>query len=76
MRDPSGGNIPPNPELAKYHIDLLDVLDQKCKGNMTDDEKRLLDTTLYQLRMAYVEVTSALARPPQAAAPTATNKAR
>lgn len=67
MRDPAGGSIPPNPELAKYHIDLLDVLDQKCKGNLSDDEKRLLDTTLYQLRMAYVEVMS----PPPDAGPRA-----
>jgi hypothetical protein len=52
---PAGQEIPPNLELAKHHIDLLDMLDQKTKGNLQPDEKRLLDTTLHQLRMAYVE---------------------
>lgn len=53
---PAGQEIPPNLELAKHHIDLLDVLDAKTKGNLDANEKRLLDTTLHQLRMAYVEV--------------------
>ncbi len=53
---PGGQEIPPNIELAKHHIDLLDVLDAKTKGNLDANEKRLLDTTLHQLRMAFVEV--------------------
>ncbi len=52
---PGGQEIPPNLDLAKHHIDMLDVLDGKSKGNLSPDEKRLLDTTLHQLRMAYVE---------------------
>lgn len=52
---PGGQEIPPNIELAKHHIDMLDVLDRKTTGNLNPDEKRLLDTTLHQLRMAYVE---------------------
>jgi hypothetical protein len=52
---PSGQEIPPNLELAKHHIDLLDMLDRKTAGNLQPDEKRILDTTLHQLRMAYVE---------------------
>lgn len=55
MAGPGGQEIPPNPELAKLHIDMLDVLDRKTAGNLTPEEKRLLDTTLHQLRMAYVE---------------------
>ncbi|HVP13571.1 MAG TPA: DUF1844 domain-containing protein [Phycisphaerae bacterium] len=55
LAGPPGQEIPPNLELAKHHIDLLDVLDNKTKGNLTPEEKRLLDTTLHQLRMAYVE---------------------
>lgn len=53
---PGGQEIPPNIELAKHHIDMLDVLDQKTKGNLSAEEKRLLDTTLHQLRIAYVEI--------------------
>lgn len=52
---PGGQEIPPNLDLAKHHIDMLDMLDAKTKGNLGPDEKRLLDTTLHQLRMAYVE---------------------
>ncbi|MCH7994197.1 MAG: DUF1844 domain-containing protein [Planctomycetes bacterium] len=53
---PGGDSIPSNPEVAKHHIDLLDVLDQKTKGNLSDEEKRALDTVLYELRMQYVQV--------------------
>lgn len=55
MAGPGGQEIPPNLELAKHHIDMLDVLDKKTQGNLSPEEKRLLDTTLHQLRMAYVE---------------------
>ena len=58
MAGHDGRRIPPNLELAKHHIDLLDVLDGKTKGHLEPDEKKLLDTTLHQLRMAYVEAVS------------------
>jgi hypothetical protein len=50
-----GQEIPPNLQLAKHHIDLLDILDHKTANNLDPREKQLLDTTLHQLRMAYVE---------------------
>jgi len=56
MAGPNGQAIPPDLPLAKHHIDLLGVLDEKTRGNLTDDEKRTLDSTLYNLRMAYVEL--------------------
>lgn len=34
---PGGQQIPPNPETAKLFIDMLDVLDQKTKGNLTEE---------------------------------------
>jgi len=63
VRGPGGQAIPPNPEMAKFHIDLLDVLDQKCRGNLSDEEKRTLDVTLYELRMRYVQMVSASGAP-------------
>ena len=66
MMGAGGRQIPPNPELAKHHIDLLDIIEQKTKGNLTPEEAQLLDTTLHQLRMAYVEVVSGGGRPPAA----------
>lgn len=56
---PGGQQIPPNLELAKHHIDLLEVLEKKTSGNLDADEKRALDTTLHQLRLAYVEAIQA-----------------
>lgn len=41
--------------LAKHFIDLLGVLEEKTKGNLNEREQRLLDGTLHELRMAYVE---------------------
>jgi len=40
---------------AKLHVDLLDVLRQKTKGNLTAEESSLLEDILYRLRMLYVE---------------------
>ncbi len=45
-----------NLPLAKHCIDLLEVLQQKTEGNRTEDETRALDDTLYQLRMAFVQI--------------------
>jgi uncharacterized protein YccT (UPF0319 family) len=59
MAGPAGQEIPPNLELAKHHIDLLDILEKKCAGNLSAEEKTLLDTTMHQLRMAYVEMVRA-----------------
>jgi len=51
---------------ARQTIDTLGLLQQKTKGNLTSAESNFLQNCLYELRMAYVEVTNALARPPQA----------
>lgn len=56
---PGGERIPPNPIAAKHHIDLLEVLEKKTAGNLTEEEKRLLDGVMYELRMQYVSVMSA-----------------
>jgi hypothetical protein len=43
---------------AKQTIDLLGVLQEKSKGNLTDSEARMLDTVLFEARMAFLELTS------------------
>jgi hypothetical protein len=58
---------------ARQTVDTLSLLAEKTKGNLTPAEENFLQNCLYELRMAYVEVTNALARPPQA---TATNPAK
>ena len=56
---PGGERIPPNPMVAKHHIDLLEVLEKKTAGILTDEEKRVLDGVLYELRLQYVQSVSA-----------------
>lgn len=50
---------------ARQTIDTISLLSDKTKGNLTPAEQNFLQNSLYELRMAYVEVTNALARPPQ-----------
>jgi hypothetical protein len=54
---------------ARQSIDMLGVLAEKTKGNLTPDESRLLDSALFELRMAFLELTQALARSAAAKAP-------
>ena len=51
---------------ARQTVDTLSLLSEKTKGNLTSAEENFLQNALYELRMAYVEVTNALARPPKA----------
>jgi hypothetical protein len=54
---------------ARQTIDLLGVLVEKTKGNLTANEQRLLESALFELRMMFLEITNAIARnaanPPQ-----------
>lgn len=54
---------------ARQTIDTLGMLAEKTKGNLTSKEQGFLQNCLYELRMAYVEVTNALAHPPQSPGP-------
>jgi hypothetical protein len=54
---------------ARQSIDMLGVLAEKTKGNLTPEETRLLDSALFELRMAFLEITQALARSAAAKAP-------
>jgi hypothetical protein len=53
---------------ARQTIDTLSLIAEKTKGNLTVVEQNFLQNSLYELRMAYVEVTNALSRPPAAPA--------
>jgi hypothetical protein len=45
-----------NLDMAKHNIDMLGVLEEKTKGNLSPEEQRLLDGALYETRMRYVNV--------------------
>jgi hypothetical protein len=49
---------------ARQTIDTLSLLAAKTKGTLTSTEEAFLQNSLYEVRMAYVEVTNALSRPP------------
>lgn len=54
------GQTPPqvNLDLAKFNIGMLEVVERKTQGNLTEQEKGLLDQALHQARMAFVDVAS------------------
>ena len=54
---------------ARQSIDMLGILMDKTKGNLTTEETRLLDSALFELRMAFLEITQALARSAAAKTP-------
>jgi hypothetical protein len=54
---------------ARQSIDMLSVLEEKTKGNLSIEETRLLESALFELRMAFLEVTQALARSAASKAP-------
>jgi hypothetical protein len=50
---------------ARQTIDTLAMLQQKTKGNLTPAEENMIQNCLYELRMAYLEVTNMITHPPQ-----------
>lgn len=56
--DPQQPTMPVNLPQAKEIIDLLSVLEDKTKGNLTAEEQGVLRDMLYALRMKYVSLTS------------------
>jgi len=54
--DPQTGKAVLSPPMAKAHIDLLGVVEEKTKGNLTEEETALLQGILYELRMQFVEL--------------------
>jgi hypothetical protein len=53
--DPATGKKTKNLPLAKQTIDILGILEEKTKGNLTKDEETMLKNILYDLRMIYVK---------------------
>ena len=55
--DPSSGTKKKNLPMAKHTIDILGMLEEKTRGNLTSDEEQLFKNILYDLRMLYVKET-------------------
>ena len=57
IADPSTGEQQePNLEGASQMIEILSLLDQKTRGNLTAEERQVLEQVLYELRLRYVAV--------------------
>jgi uncharacterized membrane protein len=58
VEDPATGEKVKNLLAAKQTIDILGMIEEKTQGNLTDDEKRLLQNILRELRFLYVKEKS------------------
>ncbi|MGK5087246.1 DUF1844 domain-containing protein [Bdellovibrionota bacterium FG-2] len=53
----------PNLELARQNIDLLELLQEKTKGNRSPEEDKLIEQLLFETRMRFVETAKKLGQP-------------
>ena len=56
---PETGKVERDLALAKQTIDLIAMLQEKTRGNLSDEEQKLVEAVLYDLRLRYVEATRA-----------------
>jgi uncharacterized protein DUF1844 len=58
IEDPASGQKQPvNVEAAQQMIDILALLEEKTRGNLTAEERQLLEQVLYELRMRFVQAS-------------------
>lgn len=63
LPDPvSGERSPQNLDGAAQMIEILALLDQKTRGNLTAEERQVLEQVLYELRLRFVEASSSTKR--------------
>lgn len=55
--NPATGKHEAHLELARHFVNLLGVVEEKTKGNLTSEEAEMLSSTLHHLRIAYIEQT-------------------
>ncbi len=57
LEHPEGGVAETDLPLAKHTIDILSMLEEKTKGNLTSAEEKLIQSLLYDLRLRYVNAS-------------------
>ncbi|MDB5301574.1 MAG: hypothetical protein JWO87_3237 [Phycisphaerales bacterium] len=55
---PQGSEPMLNLDMAKHQVDMLGILEDKTKNNLTPEEQHMLDTALYELRTRFINVAS------------------
>ena len=58
MHDPDGAQPARNLEGASQMIDILSLLEEKTRGNLTAEERQVLEQVLYELRMRFIELSA------------------
>lgn len=56
--DPRTGQRMAHLDLARHHIDMLSVIEEKTKGNLSEEETTMLTSTLYELRSRYIQLAN------------------
>ena len=69
LKNPMTDKIERDLQQSKTSIDMLEMLHEKMKGNLTPDEERHLSTLLRELRLNYVDEAAKDTPPAQAEAP-------
>ena len=64
--DPRTGQPTLSLDLARHNIDMLSVIEEKTKGNLSEEEQQTLASTLYELRTRYVQISQAARQQPPA----------
>jgi hypothetical protein len=66
FQDPQTGQVvPPNLAVARHYIDLLDLLLNKTRNNLDENERNMIEGTLHELRMAFVQLAGVGTAPAQ-----------
>lgn len=61
-QDPRTGRVYVDLDLAQFNVDLLGVIEEKTKGNLSAEESQMLTQVLSELRMIFVETKKAVAQ--------------
>lgn len=56
--DPRTGQPQMHLELARHHIDMLSVIEDKTKNNLSEEESSMITGTLYELRSRYIQLSN------------------
>lgn len=59
MPDPVSMERSENLSAAKHTINILELLTEKTEGNLTEEEKKLIEDVVYNLRLKYVKASKA-----------------
>ncbi len=63
--DPITKKVEPNLDLAKHTIDVLEIVKEKTKGNLNENEAEMLDGLLHDLRLKYLAALDATKQEPK-----------